>query len=359
MHYFNRSFCFIWVALFALLAGGCKQEPAKKQLSENFEDLTGKDLPTWKYIQTQEDKAHLNLFKQIYDSTKNYLHEPGSTARIPRSVHFIWLGPKPFPLKSIENVRTWMGKNPDWTFYFWTDRVRPLPVPGMTMRRVQDFSFLKLGDCFSKTENFGEKSDVLRYEILYQEGGVYVDHDVKCFKSFEPLNSSYDFYCGIDMPYTSNLPSCVFTTNNLIGIKPQHPIMLSCMNKLVEKWDEIEKNYPGEDRDSMVNRVHHRTFWLFGEAVKEMHNLTGNRDIVFPAYYFDAPNEELAIFARHQYAGVWHQSESVFELMVRKRLMTLTKKSNLTLLIIGVVSSLNLIGLGALFMYARRARPQS
>src|SRR5262249_22129580 len=156
-------------------------KPAPRQITENFEDLTGKDLPTWKYIQTKEDLAHLTLFKQIYDAGKSYLHETNSDSRVPQVVHFIWLGPKPFPLKSVENVRTWMGKHPDWTFNFWTDRERPLPVPGMQVRMVKDFQFLKLAECFSKTANFGEKSDVLRYEILYQEGGVYVDHDVKCF----------------------------------------------------------------------------------------------------------------------------------------------------------------------------------
>ncbi len=341
----------LWV-LCLFLVGGCREQPSQKRLSLDFEELTGKELPTWKYVQTKEDWAHLRLFQHIYDRQK---HAPrDATARIPQSVHFIWLGPNPFPLKSIENVRSWMGKNPDWTFYFWTDRPRPLPVPGMIERRVQEFSFLKLGECFAKTSNMGERSDVLRYEILYKEGGVYVDHDVVCFQSFDVLNHTYDFYCGIDMPYTSNLPSCIFTTNNLIGVRPHHPILLRCMHKLADQWDEIEKQYPGEDRDSTVNRVHHRTFWLFGEAVKEMHNLGDQRDIVFPAYYFDAPKDELALFARHQYAGVWHTEESAFELMVRKRLMTITKKSNLTLLIIGIVSSLNLLGLGAFFVYVRK-----
>lgn len=339
-----------------LLMASCqKKREMHRPTSDDFESLTGKGLPVWEYVQTKDDVEHLDFFKKMYELRKGLIDAPSSMMNIPKTIHFIWIGPRAFPRESVENVRTWMAKNPDWTFNFWTDRQRPLPVPGMNVRMIQDLSFLKLQDCFSKSDNYGEKSDLLRYEILHAEGGVYVDHDVKCFKSFDVLNGAYDFYCGIDMPYTSSLPSCIFTTNNVIGAKPDHPILGRCMDMLVEKWDQIDKDYPGVGRDEMLNRVLHRTFWLFGEAVKTTSNQDGNRDIVFPAYYFDAPKEELAIFARHQYAGSWHETESDFEKMVRLRLMTLTKKSNKTMLMFGVVAGINIAGLLALYLLIRRS----
>lgn len=338
----------------ALLVSGCHSDKQKQHpLSDDFESLTGKDLPTWDYVQTKDDWEHLQLFKQMYERRKGILGTTPEQTKIPKTVHFIWIGPNAFPRGSVENVRTWMAKNPQWTFCFWTDRPRPPPIPGMKVRMIQDLHFLKLQNCFARSDNYGEKSDLLRYEILYSEGGVYVDHDVKCFKSFDILNTSYDFYCGIDMPYTSSLPSCIYTTNNLIGAKAGHPILMRCMEMLSERWDLIDQDYPGADCDSMLNRVLHRTFWLFGEAVKQTANQNGNEDIVFPAYYFDAPTEELAIFARHQYAGVWHDKESAFEKMVRQRLMTLTKKSNKLMLIVGLLSTLNLIGMITLFLFLK------
>lgn len=340
--------------LFILSIACNKKKAVTLPTSDDFESLTGQNLPTWEYVQTKEDIEHLNLFKSMYDLRKGLVNVATEEMRIPKNIHFIWIGPKPFPRESVENVRTWMAKNPDCSFYFWTDRERPAPMPGMKVRMVQDLDFLKLRDCFSKSDNYGEKSDLLRYEILYKEGGIYVDHDVKCFKSFDPLNKAYDFYCGIDMPYTSSLPSCVYTTNNLIGVKPGHPILMRCMEMLADKWDKIEQDYPGGDRDAMLNRVLHRTFWLFGEAIKQVGNQADNRDIVFPAYYFDAPKEELAIFARHQYSGSWHETESAFEKMVRQRLMTLTKKSNKMMLIFGGVAVLNVLGLVGLYLLIKR-----
>ncbi len=341
--------------LFIFLAGCSNKKTIERPTSDDFESLTGKNLPTWEYVQTKEDIEHLNFFKAMYDLRKGLIQSVAEGIRIPKDIHFIWIGPKPFPRESVENVRTWMAKNPDCTFHFWTDRPRPTPMPGMKTRRVQDLNFLKLRDCFSKSDNYGEKSDILRYEILYQEGGIYVDHDVKCFKSFDSLNKAYDFYCGIDMPYTSSLPSCVYTTNNVIGSKPTHPILMRCMEMLAEQWNKIEEDYPGSDRDSMLNRVLHRTFWLFGEAIKQVSNQGDNRDIVFPAYYFDAPKEELAIFARHQYSGSWHEKESGFEKMVRQRLMILTKKSNKMMLIFGAIAVVNLLGLVGLYLLIKRS----
>ncbi len=345
----------ILILLFSLSCGACqKKNEIQRPSADDFESLTGKNLPTWKYIQTKEDFEHLHLFTRMYELKKGLIDAAEDVSRVPKIVHFVWIGPRPFPRESVENVRTWMAKHPEWTFNFWTDRERPLPSPGMKLRLIKDLPFLKLRDCFAKSDNCGEKSDLLRCEILYQEGGIYVDHDVKCFKAFDPLNKAYDFYCGIDMPYTSSLPSCIFTTNNLIGVRPEHPILLRCMEMLAEKWEQIEQDYPGSDRDAMLNRVLHRTFWLFGEAVKQVANQDGNRDIVFPAYYFDAPKDELAIFARHQYAGAWHESESAFEKMVRQRLMLLSKKSNKILLFFGIMSVVNLLGLILLFFSFKR-----
>ena len=343
------------LVLTAVTACGKKKE-LPKPASDDFESLSGKALPTWEYVQTKDDKEYLAFFKGIYEANKGLMKQRASGARIPRVVHFIWMGPRPFPRESVENVRTWMAKNPDWTFKFWTDRERPAPCPGMQTKFINDFKFLQLSDCFSKGDNFGEKSDVLRLEILYQEGGVYVDHDVKCFKAFDQLNGSYDFYCGIDMPYKSSLPSCVFTTNNLIGVKPCHPIIKHCMDQLAEKWDKIGQEYPGADRDAMLNRTLHRTFWQFGDSFRHMNNQDGNRDIVFPAYYFDAPDETLAMWARHQYAGAWHETENPFEKMVRERLMYLSKKSNMILLFAGVMSGLNLLAFAVLVILFKSHR---
>lgn len=46
---------------------------------------------------------------------------------------------------------------------------------------------LKNVEALKCAKNYGEKSDILRYEILCQFGGIYVDCDFECLKSFDGL----------------------------------------------------------------------------------------------------------------------------------------------------------------------------
>jgi hypothetical protein len=352
-----KGFLYV-LALLPLLWGCSKKQETKNKV--DFETLMGCKFEAWQHVQTPEDFENLSFFKAVYDKNIPFLQMKSSMLHVPKIIHFIWIGPKPFPRESVENVRSWIAKHPDWTIKFWTDRDRPLPHKQMQMARVQDLQFIKLYDCYKKSDNYAEKSDLLRYEILYQEGGIYVDHDVKCFQSFESLNRTYDFYCGMEMPYKTALSSCVLPTNNLIGSRPGHDILKRSMDWLSDNWDRIDNEYPGKDRDSVINRVSHRTFLVLGETFKLLANKDGNRDIALPTFYFNAPDEKLAIFSRHLYKGTWFENESEFEKIVRERLVKISKKTNKILLFFGAFSLINIVGFTLLFMkYRKVARASS
>jgi len=341
-----------------LLLCACTTKKELQKPSMDFESLMGKDLPAWQHVQTKEDFQNVAFFKEVYEKNIAHLKEIAREDKIPKIIHFIWIGPKPFPRESIENVRSWIAKHPDWKVKFWTDRERPLPHPEMELCKIREFPFQKLESFYHNSDNFGEKSDLMRLEILYQQGGVYVDHDVQCFKNFASLHQSYDLFCGLEVPYPTSLSSSVLPTNNILGARAGHPILAKSMEWLVENWKQIEKDYPGKDRDSIINRVAHRTFCVLGETFKKYSNLEDNVDIALPSYYFNSPKVEWALYAQHQYKGTWFENESAFEKMARKRLMMLSKKTNKLLLALAVLSGLNLLGfliLGTMIRRARRA----
>jgi hypothetical protein len=345
----------ILLSIILLIAACGKKEVSKNTTSLDFETMMGKNTERWSYVQTPEDFQNLAFFKKIYEKNIGLLNSKSETPHIPKVLHYIWIGPKPFPLESVENVKTWIANNPEWTVKFWTDRAdRPLPHPKMQLCLIQESSFSKLFDCYNKSDNYGEKSDVLRYEILYKEGGVYVDHDVTCFRSFSPLNDAYDLYIGMEMPYKTALSSCVNPTNNIVAARAGHPVLLRCMDWLSEKWDILEASYPGKDRESIINRVSHRTFYALPMAFKEVADQDGRHDIALPAFYFNAPDDKLAIFSRHQYQGTWFDNESAFEKLVRERLMKISKKTNNILLFFGAMSVINIFGFALLFMKYRK-----
>jgi inositol phosphorylceramide mannosyltransferase catalytic subunit len=67
---------------------------------------------------------------------------------------------------------TWRHHHPDWEMKLWTDdELPPLSYP----------------DSFARGRNHSERSDVLRYELLRQFGGIYVDTDLECLRPVDPL----------------------------------------------------------------------------------------------------------------------------------------------------------------------------
>jgi inositol phosphorylceramide mannosyltransferase catalytic subunit len=92
--------------------------------------------------------------------------------RIPRIIHRVWLGSAEMPEEYVRFGESWREHHPDWEMWTWTDdKLPPLTHP----------------DALERCRNFGEASDVLRYEALYRYGGIYVDTDVECRRSLEPL----------------------------------------------------------------------------------------------------------------------------------------------------------------------------
>ena len=69
---------------------------------------------------------------------------------------------KLFPEKHKAFRETWMQNHPGWEFRLWTDA--DIEAFGLTNKRLYD-----------ETPNYGAKSDIARYEILYRIGGLYVD----------------------------------------------------------------------------------------------------------------------------------------------------------------------------------------
>ncbi len=338
-----------------ILMTACEKKSHVKQ-SDDFNTLMGSNKSVWKFIETHEDFKNIHRFKDIYTKNKDLQFLKQEEVRIPKVIHFIWLGPNPFPKESLENVRSWVEHHPNWTFKFWTDRRRALPHPSMEMHLVTDFKFTKLKDCFQQSDNYAEKSDLLRYEILNQEGGLYVDHDVRCFKAFSPFHYNFDLYCGLEPPHKPILSSSISVNNNIIGVKPGHPVMQKAIDRVKERWDEVGMAYPGDDKESIIYRVAQRSFIAFEDAVKSGADQEGNTDIIFPAAYFNRIDDDFALFAHHYYASTWFEDETKFERNVRRRLISISRKNNQILLFNAVILSANLVLCACLIVQYRSIR---
>lgn len=129
---------------------------------------------------------------------------------IPKKIHQIWIGQVPEYVNILHNKIK--EKHPQWECKLWTDEV------------IKSYS-LKNKTLFDSQKNLGCKSDILRYEILYNEGGIYLDTDFEIVSCFDNL-INMDFFTGCGHITSPE----VF--NGLIGCKKNHPIIDEILTKL-------------------------------------------------------------------------------------------------------------------------------
>ena len=90
---------------------------------------------------------------------------------IPRIIHQLWIGSKPAP---ITLMNTWKDKHPDFEYIFWNEEEI----------KKRELKF-KCQDKIDEIEEINGKADIMRWEILYTYGGVFLDADSICI---EPID---------------------------------------------------------------------------------------------------------------------------------------------------------------------------
>lgn len=104
---------------------------------------------------------------------------------IPKLFHRVWLGGKPMPYYFQKWGESWAKKHPGWTVKLWTEK---------------EIELFTNRDILPKCENLAMRSDIVRYEVLYREGGIYLDTDMECLKNIEILTQGVDFFACWQRP---------------------------------------------------------------------------------------------------------------------------------------------------------------
>lgn len=108
---------------------------------------------------------------------------------IPKVIHYIWLGGNPLPKIAEKCIESWKKFCPDYEIKRWDE----------SNLDINKYQFTK--DAY-QTKKYAFVSDVFRTEILYNEGGIYLDIDVELIKSIDEILKDIDCVMGFE---TSNL----------------------------------------------------------------------------------------------------------------------------------------------------------
>ncbi len=181
--------------------------------------------------------------------------------KIPKIIHQIWVGKNPIPEKYKEYMKTWQIIHPDWEYKLWTDE------------DVDDFPW-RNKDLFLQAENPGMKSDIWRYEIINQYGGLYVDTDMEAIRSFEAIHSRLEFYAG--------LGGRRLIINSVFASKPNSPIL----NKIIEGLKE-SVHCQSYDSFNFITVLHATGPYFFTKMINMvLPTVNPSLNIIFPQPYF-------------------------------------------------------------------------
>jgi mannosyltransferase OCH1-like enzyme len=198
-----------------------------------------------------------DFFKEGYEKNNPLVVPEGDELKIPKIIHQIWLGsPVPESFRSLQQswIENHFGR--DWFYKLWTDE----DVEKMELYN-QEF--------YDATDNYGVKSDILRWEIIHCYGGVYIDMDFESLQPLDELHQLYDFYVGIQPldTFFVQLGAALF------GARPGHPILKHCIETISDDW-----HLHGAPKKT--GPVH------FTKSFYAMAGKDNNRDIAFPGLYF-------------------------------------------------------------------------
>jgi len=275
----------LFFILFSLFSFSCLAT-TPKTFGISFDQVVGLQPSEIKQALEGYDWKILHSLYQQHVEVTQWSDKP----RIPKIIHHIWLG-SPLPEKYKLLRETWKKHHPGWTFMLWTDK------------EVENF-VLANKHLYDETDNYGVKSDIARYEILYRLGGLYVDTDFECFRSFDLFHHCYHFYAG------AAARESVVIYNGLIGAAPGHPIMKFCIDNLASN----------EGKKESVQEIDNRTgpcfftVCFFSNILKCCGPL-----VIFPANYFypwphyvrdQNSREEILAWVRPETFAVhhWHVS---------------------------------------------------
>ena len=183
---------------------------------ENYQKHIIKRDTLYKYVKSNFTLSNFN--DKLNDIIK-------IVSKIPKKIHMIWIGDKPIPKTYVKYVEGWFNLHPDYQNKLWKNEditEKNFPI---------SFKYLKYSRCSAQTV------DIIRQEILYHHGGIYLDCDMKPIKNLNILIANESLVvCNED-------ESNDYMSIGFIASSKYNPVVLDYLNTLSDvNWDSQDIN---------------------------------------------------------------------------------------------------------------------
>lgn len=219
---------------------------------------------------------------------------------IPRIIHYCWFGRGEMPQLVKDCIASWHHLMPDWEYKLWNE---------------DNFDVNSVPYVKEAYENkvYAFVSDYVRLWALSNEGGLYLDTDVKVFKSFDKL-LEYNAFAGFEGSKHQPVGTCVMASE-------AHGEWVS---EMLEAYRGRHFLMPDGSRD-MTSNVQFITAIMASQGFRQDGTEQDYKDIhVFPVDYFcplQTTGEYIRTdntFSEHLGFGSWTYGGPTWKKWIRK-----------------------------------------
>ena len=110
---------------------------------------------------------------------------------IPKKIHYCWFGRNPKPALAQKCIRSWKKYCPDYEIIEWNEDNYDLSAAPLYVRQAYE------------AKKWAFVTDYVRLQVVYEQGGIYLDTDVELRKPLDPLLVNRAYYGFEDGMYVN------------------------------------------------------------------------------------------------------------------------------------------------------------
>lgn len=223
---------------------------------------------------------------------------------IDKTIHYCWFGGNPKTALVKKCIASWKKWCPEYRIVEWNES-------------NCDFSDCPYAQAAYQQKKWAFVTDYMRFKIIYEQGGIYMDTDVELIRNIDKLLDS-DCFFGFEQPKGIN-PGLMF------GAEKNHPFLQT----MCEVYRGLEFHYDGRQMETVVTLT---TRELCKLGLRDDNTYQKVEGIVcYPSSYFspkDHRTGKLTITentcAIHHYSASWQSPARRLRGMVRRQLRAIT-----------------------------------